>query len=48
MQTFEFFFGLKLSLELYTIIDIAAIKLQYKDVNITVAMQLVSKLIDDL
>ena len=48
MQKFEFFFGLKLSEDLYTIIDKTATKLQYADVNITVAMHLVTKLITDL
>ena len=48
MQKFEFFFGLKLSIALYTIVDKSATNLQGDGVNISVALRMVRDLIDEL
>ena len=48
MQKFEFFFGLKLSIALYTIVDKSTTTLQGDGVNISVALRMVRGLIDEL
>ena len=48
MQKFEFFFGLKLSIALYTIVDRSATTLQGDDVNISVALRMVRDLVEEL
>ena len=48
LQRFEFFFGLRLSITVYTIVDSHAIYLQGTDVNISSAMEILRNIVKEL